>query len=360
MIRFPHALPLALAVLLASAAVSAATPLPITAAQATAMGLEYAAAEATEWVPVATIPAMAELDPDARAILSARQSGTVVRALVADGETVAAGQALLILESAEWSAALALATGRAARLDALSRQAERSRALLAAGVIAARDDEATRADFSAAQSEARADAATLQSARLHDDGRLVLRAPLAGKVLRRHVTTGSAFQTGEVLVEIASGEGLVAEGQAAARLAGQLSAGMRVSTADGAVGLVTAVGAAIEPMTRSIPVMATLPPGAAVPGALLELLVSRRAEAGVVRVPAMAVIAVSEQATVFVRQGEHLKRVPVQVHFRDSQFAWVAGLASKSDVVSRGVLALKAVAESSAESDAESDTDGEQ
>lgn len=346
--RLPTLLPLALALALVAGS-AAATPLPITPVQAEAMGLGYARAEPADWIPVATIPAQAELAPGARTIIPARHAGTVGRVLVSDGDAVTPGQPLLALSSADWSATLAAATGRAARLDALSRQAARSEALLAAGVIARREDEATRAELSALRSESRADAPALQSATVTADGGLVLRATVAGTVLRRHVSAGSAFQAGDVLVEIASGDGLVAEGQAPARLAGQLAPGMRASTPDGAVGEVTGVGGAIDPMTRSLPVMANLPAGAAVPGALVELGISRRAEAGVARVPASAVIAVAGQSSVFVRRGEGLEVVPVQVHFRDSQQAWISGLAPKSEVVSRGVLALKAVAETPAD-----------
>ncbi|MBW8313080.1 MAG: efflux RND transporter periplasmic adaptor subunit [Rhizobium sp.] len=350
--RLPTLLPLALALALAAAPV-AATPLPITPAQSEAMGLAFARAEPADWIPVATIPAQAELAPGARTLLPARHAGTVERVLVADGDTVAAGQPLLALSSADWSATLAAATGRAARLDALARQATRSEALLAAGVIARREDEATRAELSALRSESRADAPALQSASVAADGGLVLRATVAGTVLRRHVSAGSPFQPGDVLVEIASGEGLVAEGQAPARLAGQLAPGMRASTPDGAIGEVVGVGGAIDPMTRSLPVLANLPAGAAVPGALIELGISRRASAGVAQVPATAVIAVAGQSSVFVRRGEGLEVVPVQVHFRDSQQAWISGLAPKSEVVSRGVLALKAVAESSSDATGE-------
>ncbi len=346
--RLPTLLPLALALAFASAGTPAA-PLPVTPAQAEAMGLAFASAEPADWIPVVTIPAQAELAAGARTILAARHAGTVERTLVADGDAVTAGQPLLALASADWSAALAAASGRAARLDALARQATRSEALLAAGVIARREHEATRAELSALQSEARADVAALQSAKVSADGGLVLRATVAGKVLRRHVSTGSPFQGGDVLVEIASGDGLVAEGQAPARLAGQLAVGMRATTPDGAIGEVVGVGAAIDPVTRSLPVMANLPAGAAVPGALLELGISRRADGGVARVPATAVIAVAGQPSVFVRRGEGLEVVPVQVHFRDSRQAWIGGLAAKAEVVSRGVLALKAVAESAAD-----------
>lgn len=351
--RLPTLLPLALALAVAVANASAATPLPITPAQAEAMGLAFAEAEPADWIPVATIPAQAELAPGARAILPARHAGTVERILVADGDTVTAGQPLLALASADWSTALAAARGRAARLDALARQAARSEALLAAGVIAQRENEATRAELAALGSESKADQAALQSATVAADGSLVLRATVAGTVLRRHVSPGTPFQAGDVLVEIASGEGLVAEGQAPARLVGKLAAGMRATTPEGAVGEVLGVGGAIDPMTRSLPVMASLPVGSAVPGALLELGISRRADADVARVPATAVIAVAGQPSVFVRRGDGIEVAPVQVHFRDSQRAWVSGLPPKSEVVSRGVLALKAVAESPADASGE-------
>lgn len=343
--RHPNLLPLALALALATAN-APANPLPIKSEQAEAMGLAFAQAAPADWIPVASIPAQAELAPAARTILSARFPGMVERNLVTDGDTVTAGQPLLALASAEWSAAVAAASGRAARLVALARQATRSEALLTAGVIAPREHETTRADLFALQSETRADAATRQLATVDERGNLVLHANVAGTVLRRHVSTGSTFLAGDVLVEIASGEDLVAQGQAPARLAGKLAAGMRATTPDGAVGEVVGVGSAIDPMTRSLPVTATLPAGAAVPGALLELGVSRRAEVGVVRVPATAVITVSGQASVFVRKAEGLEVVPVVVHFRDGRQAWVEGLLPDSEVVSRGVLALKAVAES--------------
>ena len=347
--RLPTLLPLAIGLSLAFATANAmaspSQPLPVTPAQAEAMGLAFTRTAPADWIPVATLPAQAELAPGARTLLSARYAGVVARTLVADGDTVTANQPLLAMDSADWSAALAGAAGRAARLEALTRQASRSQALLAAGVIAKREDEATRADLAALQSEARSDAATRQSASVDADGRLLLRATLAGKVLRRHVATGSPFQAGDVLVEIASGDELVAEGQAPARLAGKIAAGMRASTPDGAIGEVVGVGGAIDPMTRSIPVMATLPSGASLPGALLELAISRRAEAGVVRVPAAALVTVSGQASVFLRVGETLELAPVEVHFRDGRQAWIGGLAPGAEVVSRGVLALKAVAE---------------
>lgn len=353
--RLPRSLPLALALALAAGTALAgpASPLPVTPSQAEAMGLAFARAEQADWIPVATIPAQADLAPGARTILPARHEGMVERVLVADGEAVAAGQVLMVLSSPAWSDALAAATGRAASLEALERQAARSAGLLSAGVIARREDEATRAELASLRSLARADASTLQSVSVAPDGRLLLRATQPGRLLRRHVSAGSAFAAGDVLVEIASGDGVVAEGQAPPRLAGQLAVGMRASTRDGAAGEVIGVGGAIDPMTRSLPVMARLPAGAALPGALLELALSRRADAMVSSVPASAVITVSGQPSVFVRDADGLGVVAVQVHYRDAGHAWVGGLAPGSEVVARGVLALKALAEAAAAGDGE-------
>jgi len=351
--RLPTFLPLTLALLIASTPASAATPLPVTPVQIEAMGLAFARAEPAEWIPVATVPAQAELAPAARTLVPARHAGMVERVLVADGGAVSVGQPLLAVSSAEWSGALGVATGRFAKLDAMTKQAERSEALLSAGVIARRDDEATRAELSALRAEARADAMTLSSGAVAADGIVLVRSPADGTVLRRHVVAGSAFEAGAVLVEIARGDGLVAEGQAPARLAGRLAPGMRASTPDGAIGTVIGVGSAIDPSTRALSVVATLPAGAAVPGALVELAIARAADAGVARVPASGVIEVGGQASVFVRRGNGLALVPVRVHFRDARHAWVGGLGQEVEMVSAGVLALKAVAEQAADADRE-------
>jgi RND family efflux transporter MFP subunit len=337
--------------LLAAAATSLdghAGPLPISRPQMEAMGLSFAQAEAAEWVPVARLPATVELAPDSRTIVAARHEGSVRRARVVEGESVSAGQPLLELASPGWAESLAAAAGRAARLAALERQARRSADLFAAGVIAPREDEAVRAELAALRAEVRADADGAKSGRLDPAGVVIVEAPVAGRVVHR-AGAGSAFTVGATLVEIASGDALIAEAQAPARLAGHIAPGMRATTPAGAVGEVLGVASAIDPMTRSLAVTVRLPAGSAVPGALLEVDVARRADSAVTRVPASAVIAVSGRESVFVRGPRGIEPVAVEVLLRDGREAYVSGIEAGAEVVARGVLALKAVAEGAGE-----------
>lgn len=330
--------------ILATSAVGRAGSLPMTREQIDAMGLAYARAEITDWVPVAWIPATVELAPEARVIVAARHEGNVRRTRIIDGDEVVPGQPLLEVVSADWSAALAAVGGRAARLVALERQAIRSAGLLEAGVIAPREDEALRAELAALRAEVRADGDVRGVATLDPSGAVIVKAPVAGRIVHR-AAAGTTFPTGSTLVEIATGDALMAEGQAPARLAGRLVRGMRAVTSGGATGEVVGIASAIDPSTRALAVAVRLPAGSAVPGALVELEIQRRADGLVVRVPASAPIAVSGRDSVFVRGADGIETVPVEILHRDGREAFLGGVAAGSEVVTRGVLALKAVAE---------------
>lgn len=338
----------AVAALLAVTAVGGAEPLPISRQQAESMGLDFARAEAVDWVPAARLPATVEFAPEARTIVAARHEGSVRRTRVVEGEAVAAGQPLLEVASAGWSESLAAASGRAARLGAFERQARRSADLLEAGVISPREDEALRAELAGLRAEVRADSEGTRAASLDPSGAVLVAAPVAGRVVHR-ASAGTVVAAGAMLVEIASDNGLVAAAQAPARLAGRIAPGMRATTPGGAVGEVLGVASAIDPMTRSLAVTVRLPAGSAVPGALVELDVQRRAGASVARVPASAVIAVAGRNSVFVRGPGGIEVVAVEVLHRDGRAAYLDGVPAGAEVVSRGVLALKAVAEGAAE-----------
>ena len=114
----------------------------------------------------------------------------------------------------------------------------------------------------------------------------------------------------------------------------------------GAVGEIESVAGAIDPGSRSVTVSARMPAAAGLPGALVELAIDRPAPSETRRVPASAVIRMAEDDAVFARSDDTVAMIQVQVHYRDGKQAWVGGLRAGSEVVTRGVLALKAVAES--------------
>lgn len=339
-------LPLVLAALLGPAA-QAAQPvsLPLEPAQIKAMGLAFAPATQVAWIPVARVPAEVELASDAQFALVAPYPGTVAAVLAPEGKEVAAGTPLMSVASPAWAAALAEAAGRGARRDAAVRQVERGRALLEAGVIAAREVEALRAEAAALGASARADRALLGTASLAADGTVLVRAPRAGRLLQRAGGSGRAIEAGALLARIGERDQRVVIGRAPARLAGTLVPGMRASVG-AAVGTLDSVAGAIDAGSRSITVSARMPAEAGLPGALVELAIDRAAPSGTQRVPGSAVVGMTGGEVVFVRRGEAITMVPVKVHFRDGTQAWVGGVPAGAQVVARGVLALKAVAES--------------
>ena len=341
-------LALALAALLLPAAQAAraaqAQALPLEPAQIEAMALAFAPAADTAWIPVARVPAEVELAPDAQFALVAPYPGTLANVMAPEGGEIAKGAPLLSIASPAWATALADAEGRAARRNAASRQAVRGQALLDAGVIAAREVDALRAEAAALNAATRADVALTGTASLSADGTVLVRAPRSGRLLQRASGLGRMIEAGELLARIGERAERVVTGRAPARLAGTLAPGMRASVG-GAVGQLDSVAGAIDPGSRSLTVSARLPAEAGLPGALVELAIERAAPGGATRVPASAVVGMAVGDVVFTRRNGTISVTPVRVHYRDASQAWVGGLAAGTEVVVRGVLALKAVAE---------------
>jgi len=334
-----------LASVVAAAATAAAAELPVSPAQAESMGLESRAVTAAQWIRVTRLPARVELDPRVRRVITARFAGTVSAVLVREGDEVKAGAPLLGVQSPAWAEAVALAQANSARLTQAAQAEGRARALLDAGVIARRELEAAQSELAALRAAAASDAARSAGARVGPDGTVELPAPAAGRVLRRPHDPGDAVAEGEVLLEIASGDGLVALGSAPARLAGRIAPGMRASTAAGLTGEVTAVSAALDPHTQALAVRFALPAGAAPPGQMIELAIARPAPPGTVELPSAAVVDVAGKPSVFVAHERGFAVQPVELLARDGASAWVSGLPDGERVVSRGVLALKSLAE---------------
>ncbi|MBK6288942.1 MAG: efflux RND transporter periplasmic adaptor subunit [Gammaproteobacteria bacterium] len=342
-----------LAVHLAAAAQVPPLVLEVSEAQSRAMGIETAPLVAAQWVRVARLPARVELDPALRRVLSARHSGTVVAVLAREGEEVRAGQAVLGLHSPEWAQAIASAQGNSARLRQATQAEARARALLEAGVIPRRELEAAQAELAGMRALAASDNARTAGGRIDDEGVIELPAPVSGRVLRRPVDAGSAVMAGDALLEIATGDALVALGSAPARLAGELDTGMRATTAAALDGTVSAVGSALDPATHALAVRFSLPAGAAAPGQMIELTVSRAAPADTVELPASAVVDIGGIASVFLVRENGFAVQRVSLLKSDSGSSWVRGAPAGERVVIRGVLALKSLAQAGASPEGE-------
>ena len=233
------------------------------------------------------------------ATLSAPAAGRVGGVLVTAGQTVRAGQALVELDQAPFTAALRSAE---AALAAAERANERQQRLAQEGIVPRKDAEQAAADLARAQSDA---ASARRNAQLS-----VLRAPIGGVVTRMSATLGASVDPAQPLVEISDPRALdillavtpteAANVRPGAKVA--LSAGQNAAGEPLGVGTVNDVSGTVDSVTRSVAVRVQAPTtrrplriGETVNGAIA---IATRASALVI--PPDALVPEGEEFKVFV------------------------------------------------------------
>lgn len=193
--------------------------------------------------------------PGHYAALSAPAPARIAHVYVAPGERVRAGEPLVAFERAPFDAA---ARGADAALDAAQRAYDRAVALTREGILPGKDVDQAAAALAAA----RVNAVTARRAQQL----ATLRAPLDGVVTRMTAVLSAAVDANQPLVTVVDPNALdvvldLSPGEAArvhladsmTVTAGQGGAGEMLGTA-----VVTEVGAAVDPTSRSVPVRARI------------------------------------------------------------------------------------------------------
>jgi pyruvate/2-oxoglutarate dehydrogenase complex dihydrolipoamide acyltransferase (E2) component len=193
--------------------------------------------------------------------------GTVVAAVAEVGQRVARGAVLARLETTgiadqAISARSGVAAAQANYTVAL-RNAERADRLLAAGAIAARDAEQARA--AATASRAQLEGARAQSAQASRQlGNATARAPFAGIVGIKRVSTGDVVNPGAELYTVVDPSSMQLEASVPAEQLAQVKVGAPVRfTVTGYgdrtfTGRITRVAPVADPTTRQVQILATL------------------------------------------------------------------------------------------------------
>lgn len=319
--------------------------LAVDAAKAGVLGIAVEAVAPAQEAPIAEIPATIAPPPNSRVAVAATLPGTVQRTFAVEGDRVARGQPLAVIVSrdvltigadlARANARLGVSQASAARLSRLSRE----------GVIAAaRADEAQ-----ALAAEARADV-TEKSRILRlvggsgGSGTYTLTAPISGRVTRADIAVGNPVD-GMTAPFVIDAEGQYeVTAQLPERLVGMVRPGMTVRLGD-LSGKVTAVGASIDPATRSATLKASLPSGPGViAGRAATVSIFGPAPAGAFAVPADAVTVINGADAVFVavKGGYALRKVTLTGNSGGSALV-TAGLKAGDRIVVRGTSALKAL-----------------
>ncbi|WP_058833535.1 efflux RND transporter periplasmic adaptor subunit [Luteimonas abyssi] len=285
----------------------------------------------------------------ARAAVSAAMGGRIERVLVAPGSVVREGQPLAILVSGEAATWRASADAAQAEAEAARLAFQRDQALVAEGVVARQELEASRARSLATDASARAAAAQVRAAGSPDaGGRATITSPVAGIVGSVAVTPGSVVSAGAMVATVTDPAQSEVLFTAPPALAARVAPGMRIEVTgpDGSFAA-QVVGTAPDISEASgatlIRAQATagwrLPP----PGSPVAGVVVTSRDVDTLSVPADAVQTVDGRQVVFVAGDAGFRATPVLVGRRAGHRVEILdGLDAAARIAGRNAFLLKA------------------
>ena len=354
---------------------SAATPgteVTLTAAQIRHGGVAWQPVTMATAAATVSVPAQLTPNEDRTMRLGAPAGGRVVTVPVRPGDRVAAGRVLVTLHSPEAGAAQAdLAKAHAERASRRAQATyaksarDRAERLLALKAIPRQEYERAIADDELAQSAVTQAEAELTRARTSAEqlgadasasGEIALRAPFAGVVLARTAMPGAVVDAGAPLVVVTDPSALWLTASAPEALAGAFrpNATVRFSvpayTGEVFSARVEAVGAGLDPGTRTLPVRAVVDnrTGRFKPEMLATVVADGGPSVPAALVPDDAVQTLKGRTVVFVARplpngDASFARREVEVGSRTGgRAAILGGLAAGEVVVTKGAFAVKA------------------
>ena len=319
-----------------------------------------------------TVPGQLVPNEDRTARLGAPGAGRVVAVRLRPGDRVGRGQVLVTLQSPEAGAAQSDLAKAQAELTSQRAQAAytasaraRAERLLALKAIPRQDYERAVADDELARSSVTQAEAELTRARslaeqlgatASASGEIALRSPLAGVVLARPAVPGTVVEAGAPLATVTDPTSLWLTVNAPEALAGALRTGttLRFSVpafpGETFAARVDAVGAGLDPGTRTLPVRASVDnrTGRLKPEMLATVTAAGGPAVAAAIVPDAAVQMLKGKTVVFIVRpepngGAKFTRRDVEVGSRvDGRAAILSGLASGDVIVTAGGFAVKA------------------
>lgn len=357
----------------ATAPASLGSELVFTAAQIQHGGVRWGPVTVGTDASRALVPGEVVPDENRTARLGAPASGRVVVVRVQPGDRVASGQVLVTMQSPEAGTAqsdvekataqVTAAVARGEYADAARARAERLLALKAIPQQdydqAIADDEQAHASLTEARSEltrAKTAAGQLGASDLSLPGESVIRSAMSGVVLARTAVAGTVVDAGAPLVVVTEPSRLWLSINAPEQFAPLFHSGDGVRftvpafPADTFRARIDAVGAGLDPDTRTLAVRATIAnaDNRLKPEMLASVLVEGGASVPAAWVPQDAVQLLDGKPNVFVAQpddkgGVRVERREVELGSRaGGRVAVIRGLAAGDVIVTAGAFAVKA------------------
>jgi cobalt-zinc-cadmium efflux system membrane fusion protein len=317
--------------------------------------LDFTPVVRTPLAPIVSVTGTVAFDPERVAAVGARIAGRVRALHKLEGGTVAAGEVLADIESAELGQAQAAVLSARAHATAATANEKREIELAQAKISSNREAElataqavTARAELQAAEQRVRALGGDAEG----EPGVLRLRSPISGKVVERGVSRGQSVEATHTAYRVADLSRLWVQLAVFER---QLYAVQKGDAVDISVendaqrtvrGSVAYVGDVIDPDTRTAPVRVVvespeipLRPGQSV---LAQIHTSPKAS-GSLAVPREAVTSVDGKPTVFVAKEAYVVE-PRQIAIggQDGQRLEVLSALQEGEQIAKsGVFALK-------------------
>lgn len=359
------------------------------------------------------------VSPNGHAIVGAKVDGRALKVLVEPGQSVRAGQVVIVVDSPEIAelrgqlmetqSKLRLAEQNLARtaksesrssviqaknkLDFAQNTLERKRRLAALGAAAGREVAEAEVEFKNAKAEyeflsniqivrEQQQAATeveqyhavvarlgqslsaLGASQSGQGGTMNLTSPIGGTVVDRHVSVGQAVSRGTELMTVMNLSSVVIEAQLPESQVAHVMAGQRlVARLPGLPdrpfeGRVESVGNAVDPAKRTVPVRARITNAGAIlkHEMAVEVRISTGARKDGLLVPASALVEDEGIKVVYVREGNRYERRPVTVgSINYQQVEILSGLEAGDEVVTTGAYQLKNMQKGGSEEGADHD-----
>ena len=299
-------------------------------------------------------PALLESDPDATRVVAAPLEGRVIALVRNLGDAVRRGDTLAVIESRQAAGLQAEVEKARTRLELARKTLARDEALYARGFRPLREVEISRAAAEQAETDVRLARQQVAASGVRGGSlnRIVITAPIAGRVVARSAVPGQMFTADAAeteLFRIAALERLSVALSIAAGDAARVRPGNPVEvTAAGrtAMARVRFVAPALDPQTRLVRVIADLDNRGG-PWRAGEPVQARIEVAGAggapLMVPATAVQTVENRPVLFVRTPQGFRTRPVTLGARDgAMVAILAGLSDGEQIAATNTFTLKA------------------
>jgi cobalt-zinc-cadmium efflux system membrane fusion protein len=326
------------------------------AAFAQRAGISTTPATMRSILPIVSVTGTVAYDSRKFAAVGARITGRARRVFKVMGDSVKVGEVLTEIESAELGRAEAQVFAARARELAADNDMKRERRLADARITPEKDAEAAKANYEVARAERIAAERTVQALGGDLDektGILVLRSPVAGKVVSANLVRGQTVEPSATVFEIADLStvwvqlAVFERDLASVRVDNEVELTLQGIPGPPIKGRVDIVGDVINVETRTVPVRVVVenPNFTMRPGQSVQARIHTSALADkLLTVPRAAITRVDGNATVFVMlsQGNAVEPRRVTLGPQDAEHtAILQGLKEGEAVVVGGMFALK-------------------